>query len=95
MKKGRIIKVAVIVATGLVTNVAMWYVYRKMDEVKAGVVYRRRKARCVPPPPLFSAPLRLWTLLTRVRVTVTSFAHPITPHVRGRKLGIRRRRAPR
>ncbi|KAM5544918.1 hypothetical protein V8D89_001816 [Ganoderma adspersum] len=44
-KKAKIIKAAVIVATALVTHFAMWYIYRKMDEAKEGVVYRRRKAR--------------------------------------------------
>ena len=46
-KKGRIIKIAVILLTVLVTHLAMRYIYRKMDAVKASVVCRRRKARCV------------------------------------------------
>ena len=86
MKKGRIIKVAVIVATGLVTNVAMWYVYRKMDEVKAGVVYRRRKARCVLP--LSSAPLRLWTLLTSCSCyALCTLSHAHTAHAQSLVVG--------
>ncbi|KAM5544922.1 hypothetical protein V8D89_001820 [Ganoderma adspersum] len=44
-KKTKIIKAVVIMATALVTHFAMWYIYRKMDEAKEGVVYRRRKAR--------------------------------------------------
>ena len=77
---------AVIVATGLVTNVAMWYVYRKMDEVKAGVVYRRRKARCVLP--LSSAPLRLWTLLTSCSCyALCTLSHAHTAHAQSLVVG--------
>ena len=47
-KKAKIVKGVVIALTALVTHFSMRYVYRKMDEVKEGVVYRRRKARCVP-----------------------------------------------
>ncbi len=49
-KKTKIIKGVVIVLTGLVTYLSMRYIYRKMDEAKAGVVYKRRKARCVSRP---------------------------------------------
>ena len=47
-KMAKIVKGVVIALTALVTHFSMRYVYRKMDEVKEGVVYRRRKARCVP-----------------------------------------------
>ncbi|TBU52443.1 hypothetical protein BD310DRAFT_940230 [Dichomitus squalens] len=44
-KTANAVKAIVIVATVIVTHLAMLYIYRKMDEVKAGVVYKRRKAR--------------------------------------------------
>ena len=47
-KMAKIVKGVVIALTALVTHFSMRYVYRKMDEAKEGVVYRRRKARCVP-----------------------------------------------
>ncbi|EJF56011.1 hypothetical protein DICSQDRAFT_164046 [Dichomitus squalens LYAD-421 SS1] len=44
-KTAHAVKAIVIIATVIVTHLAMLYIYRKMDEVKAGVVYKRRKAR--------------------------------------------------
>ncbi|KAI1786583.1 hypothetical protein LXA43DRAFT_1064958 [Ganoderma leucocontextum] len=41
----KIIKAAVITVTALVTYFSMRYIYRKMDEAKESVVYKRRKAR--------------------------------------------------
>ncbi|KAI0761575.1 hypothetical protein BD413DRAFT_485762 [Trametes elegans] len=41
------IKAGVVLATVAMTYVAMRYINKKIDEVKAGVVYARRKARCV------------------------------------------------
>ena len=39
------IKYSVIGATVILTVVAMWYIYRRMDEVKGDVIYARRKRR--------------------------------------------------
>ncbi|CAL1715905.1 unnamed protein product [Somion occarium] len=44
-KTDTIIKTVVIVITTIVTIGAMWYVYRKMEQVKPKVIYERRKAR--------------------------------------------------
>ncbi|KAM5544916.1 hypothetical protein V8D89_001814 [Ganoderma adspersum] len=41
----RAIKYSVIGATVLLTGVAMWYIYSRMDEVKGDVIYARRKRR--------------------------------------------------
>ena len=39
------IKYSVIGATVILTVVAMWYIYRRMDEVKGDVIRARRKRR--------------------------------------------------
>jgi len=44
-KKDNIIKDVVLVITGFVTVAALWYIHRKMNEVKPAVIYARRKAR--------------------------------------------------
>lgn len=45
--KNKIISDAVLGVTILVTGLAMWYLYNKMDKVKHEVIYERRKARYV------------------------------------------------
>lgn len=45
--KTKIINYSVIGITTLITIVAMWYIYHKMNKVKPEVIYERRKARCV------------------------------------------------
>ena len=37
-----------ITATVIITHIAMFYIYKKMDDVKEGVVYKMRKARYDP-----------------------------------------------
>lgn len=34
-----------VAVTVIVTVLAMWYIYKKMGQVKAAVIYDRRKAR--------------------------------------------------
>ena len=41
----KVIKALVITATVIITHIAMFYIYKKMDDVKEGVVYKMRKAR--------------------------------------------------
>lgn len=41
------LKVVVILISLAVTVVGMWFINKKMDEVKHRVVYARRKRRCV------------------------------------------------
>lgn len=43
--KSRIISDIVLAITFLITIVAMWYIYHKMNQVKPEVIYARRKAR--------------------------------------------------
>lgn len=42
-----IVNALVLGATVLITIAAMWYIVRQMNEVKPGIIYERRKARCV------------------------------------------------
>jgi hypothetical protein len=44
--KSRIISDVVLVVTGLITVLAMWYILRQMDKAKPDVIYAKRKARC-------------------------------------------------
>ena len=43
--KNKIIEDSVLGITILVTAAAMWYIFKKMNEVKPDVIYSRRKAR--------------------------------------------------
>ncbi|THH05917.1 hypothetical protein EW145_g4446 [Phellinidium pouzarii] len=43
--KDKIISDAVLGITVIITGLAMWYIYKKMDLVKVDVIYERRKAR--------------------------------------------------
>jgi hypothetical protein len=44
-KNSQIISKVVLVATALVTVVAMWYIYHRMNKVKVEVIHMRRKRR--------------------------------------------------
>ena len=44
-KNSQIISKVVLVATALVTVVAMWYIYHRMNMVKVEVIHMRRKRR--------------------------------------------------
>ncbi|KAF8151755.1 hypothetical protein B0H34DRAFT_755977 [Crassisporium funariophilum] len=44
-KKSRIISDVVLAITFIITIVAMWYIFRLMDQAKPQVIYQRRKAR--------------------------------------------------
>ncbi|KAL5503758.1 hypothetical protein ACEPAH_7829 [Sanghuangporus vaninii] len=43
--RDRLISYSVLAVTSIVTCIAMWYMYKKMDEVKVDVITDRRKAR--------------------------------------------------
>jgi hypothetical protein len=44
-KQGKLVSDSVVGATALVTGLAMWWILRKMGQVKPKVIYDRRKAR--------------------------------------------------
>jgi hypothetical protein len=49
-KQSKLVSDSVVGATALVTGLAMWWILRKINQVKPKVIYDRRKARSAPPP---------------------------------------------
>ncbi|KAG5644508.1 hypothetical protein DXG03_008250 [Asterophora parasitica] len=72
-KKSRIISDTVLVITFIITVLAMWYIFRQMNKVKAEVIYQRRKARFVSTSCIAIAPTHLVSSQAKI-ARATSFS---------------------
>lgn len=57
-------KAGIIVGLTTITYIALWYIGRKIEQVKVKVIYERRKRRCVPS--------MLWCLCPLTRASATN-----------------------
>lgn len=82
----KIIKDVVLAVTVIITFLAMWYIYRLMNQAKPEVIYARRKARWVHPAEMCTCAdtfgagresLRIWAPLPMATVRCSSQTLPL------------------